>query len=351
MFSKETRIGLLAVVAIALLIWGYKFLKGKNILTTSNLYYVEYEHIDLLVTSSPVLINGFQVGMVTSISIDPEDLQTLVVELDVRRDVTIPKNTVAEIVSTSVMGGKAINLSFNGPCINSDCADNGDFLKGTTKGLVASMIGTPDEFDEYVSVLTNGLGSVLDSLARTAGDESTELGKGLRDVQITLANLRSLTTKLDNMASASSGKINSILTNIDGLSESINASNGQIKSIIENASTFTSQLNDVDLKATAANTNEAIEKLSSTLTSADEALAELGGVVQKIKEGEGTLGMLAQDEKLYINLEKTTRNLDLLLQDFRLNPKRYVNVSVFGKKQKEYTVPEDDPAEGKEENK
>ena len=130
--SNETKVGILAVVSIAILIWGYKFLKGQNLLTTSNILYVEYEQADMLSVSSPVLINGFRVGVIADMYLKPEDMQTIITVLDIERGVNIPKSTVAELISTDITGGKGINLSFHKPCTGANCAESGDTLKGTT---------------------------------------------------------------------------------------------------------------------------------------------------------------------------------------------------------------------------
>ena len=114
--SNETKVGILAVIAIAILFWGYKFLKGQNILTNSNILYVEYENAEMLATSAPVVISGFQVGVVANMYLKPENMRTIVVELDIDRGVKVPKNAIAEIMSFDITGSKGVNLQFDRPC-------------------------------------------------------------------------------------------------------------------------------------------------------------------------------------------------------------------------------------------
>ncbi|MEL6846504.1 MAG: MlaD family protein, partial [Bacteroidota bacterium] len=155
---NETKIGILAVVAIAILIWGYKFLQGNNILTSNTVLYAEYERIDQLSASASILVNGFEVGKVSDIYLKPEDMKTIVVTMNIDRGINIPKNAKAEIISTSFVGGKAIALKFDGPCEGDGCADNGDYLDGSMQGFLESVVGNPDELDAYVGKVTGGLG-------------------------------------------------------------------------------------------------------------------------------------------------------------------------------------------------
>jgi phospholipid/cholesterol/gamma-HCH transport system substrate-binding protein len=147
--SYELRIGLLTAICIAVTVWGYKFMKGKNILNASNYYYAEYEDIDELAATSPVLIRGMQVGTVSATNLS-KDMQRIVATLDIDRGIHFPKNTEALVVNTSIMGGKAIVLNVSGPCSGKDCAQRGDTLNGRVEGLFESMFGKQDVEDYSV---------------------------------------------------------------------------------------------------------------------------------------------------------------------------------------------------------
>ena len=191
--SNETKIGLLAIVAIALGIWGFKFLKGMNVLTASQTFYIRYDNVEQLRPSSPVFINGLQVGMVKDIFVDPEDDQTIVTVINLERRIDIPKNTVAVIVSESIMGGKAIDLEINGTCEGGDCAQSGDYLTGRTKSFFESVIGNPKELDAYTERLRIGLTALYDSIAwwtqnPTEGNQiiAEGMGMSIEDVEMVL---------------------------------------------------------------------------------------------------------------------------------------------------------------------
>ncbi len=326
--SNETKVGILAIVSIAILVWGYKFLKGQNLLTTSNILYVEYEQADMLSVSSPVVINGFAVGVIADMYLKPEDMQTIVTVLDINRNVKVPKTAIAELISTDITGGKGINLSFKKPCSGDDCAKSGDYLKGTTKGILQSMI-PQDELDLYLNKLGGTVGEVYDTLnQRLVDPNAVGIGKSFQDFSATLANLNATTSKLNNMLARSSGSIEHSLKNVEALTSKLNKNMAAVDSIISNTASLTAKLNEIDLKetidGTAQNANEAITKLKGTLEGADKTLAEVTTLLASVKAGEGTIGKLFTDDGLYFKLSKASEQLEKLLVDLESAPYRYV---------------------------
>ncbi len=348
--SKEIRIGLLAVVAIAALVWGYKFLLGNNLLKRSHTYTVEYGNVDELKVSDPVAINGFQVGTVQDIYLKPENLQTVVVVLNIQAGIKLPKNTVAELYSTSVMGGRAINLEYTGVC-EEDCLPDGAKLVGREFGLLGSLV-KPSELEGYVKTVQDGVGGVVDSLnAHLSEDASNEVGKTFRNLQATINNLNQTTQQINALFARSSSKLVGILENLESVTNNLESNNKDVAGLIKNANDLTSQLATARLDTTILRTNRALSTtgqtigtLDETLKKADQTFAQLTQLLNQINKGEGTLGRLAKDAELYDNLAHLSKNLDYLLQDLRINPKRYINVSVFGKKQKKYEKISSDPA-------
>lgn len=349
--SNEGKIGLLAIITIALFIWGLKFLKGQNILSASKNIFVEYKNIDQLKVSSPVLINGFEVGVVKDIYLKPEDLNTIIVVLNIKGKIIFPKNAVAMIVNAGLMGGKAVEIRYSNPCNGGDCVVSGDYLKGETEGLLQSMLGRPDQFEGYIGAFKNNARGILDSLDSSIKNPSNSIGKALNDLEVVIHHLKGTTAAMDATMNASSGNINATMKNLNSISANIAASNNQIKSLISNLDAVSLQLKNGNLDGTLKTANIAMEKANQTLNKTDLAIGELNSILNKVNKGDGTMAKLVNDGTLYTNLNglskdlsKVSKNLDLLLQDFRLNPKRYVNVSVFGKKQKEYALPQNDPA-------
>ena len=350
--NNETKVGILAIASILILVWGYKFLRGQNILVSSTTLYVEYANASQIKISAPVLIHGLEVGVIKNVELEPKKQQSVLVTLKMNKGIYVPKNTIAYIFSQSLTEGKAVELVFDKPCNGADCAADGDFLQGRTKGMIASMMGEPDELARYTDVLKNGMTGVLDSLDKQlSGNEKNSIAISLRDLQTIIANLKNVTGQLNSVLGASAGSLKATMNNLQSISGNIQGSNAQVKELISNAAAFSQQLKAMDLATTSKNANAAIATLDATLKNTEKTVATLDKVVKKIDSGDGTLGQLINDKKLYNNLEgltrdfsRTNKNLDFLLQDFRLNPKRYINVSVFGKSQKEYKKPETDPA-------
>lgn len=351
---KEVKIGLLATVAILILVYGFKFIKGKDVFNRNNTFKVEYKNINGLTISTPVYINGFQVGIVKDMYLKPEDMATIQVELEIKKNIKIPKWTVAEIVDVGLMGNKAINLVFKGICQQNDCAQSGDFLTGNTKGMLASMIGNPDELQIYMRQLKVGVSGILDTINYyfKNADKSTGLGLAVNNLQNTLQNLERITNQLNILLTASNKQLQGTFANLNGITGNINAKNKEIAGLLDNLYDVSLQLKQAEIdkaigsaKSTFNTANERMVELEKTISEANIAMTKISGIVTKIDNGKGTLGRLINDENLYNNIQRLSKQADLLLQDLRLNPKRYVNVSVFGKKQKTYELPADDPAQ------
>jgi len=347
--SNEFKIGLMAVIVIALAFWGYKFLRGKNILKTSNNYFVRYDNIDQLAASSPVLIRGITVGIVAHVKLD-DDMRSIIATLDIDNEIRIPKDAVALIVSTSIMGGKAVELKISGACEGDECAKPGDFIEGRVQGFLDSFLpsggGSGGGGDTNVS---NALMTLADSL--TSPYANNEIAKTYTQLSKLIRNLASITSTLDKSMSTYDLHLQNSLANIETITGVLARNQDKIASSLVHMESLTRQLDEADFGKTTENLNALVDdaqvtfsNLNKAVNEAQHSFTQLSAITSDLQNGKGSLGKLMKDNHLYDNLTLTTHNLNLLLQDFRLNPKRYVNVSVFGKKQKEYEVPEDDPA-------
>lgn len=337
----------MAIIVVAATFWGYKFLRGRNVLKATNDYYVRYADIEQLAVSSPVLIHGFSVGTVSAISLD-EDMKTVIATLNLNRGVKIPADAVAMIVSVSIMGGKAIELRISGPCSGADCAQPGSFLEGKVKGIFDSFLdkgenGTLAKVKENISSI---LKTVSDSL--TSPNSSNEIAKTYTQLSLLISNLSSITGTLDKSMGSYDHHLNNTLANVEAITGAIAKNQEKISGAIVHLESITRQLDESKVGENAStfltNANAAVKDLNKTLDEAQKSFSQLSVITTDLERGKGSLGKLIKDPGLYDNLSRTTKSLDLLLQDFRLNPKRYVSVSVFGKKQKDYELPENDPA-------
>ena len=349
--TKETKIGLLSVIVIAIMVWGYMFLKGRNLLSKSKTFYTIYKDVTDLNISSPVMINGFKIGTITDIKPDPANVKQMIVSYVVEGDYGIPKDAVAVLYTVGVIGGRAISIEYNKVCSGENCAENKDTLKGKSRGILDSMLGGED-IDKYSSELTTSAKSIIANIGKDG--ETGPINETIRQLEIISKNLAALSHSGNQLIEANSKSIQITLANISKVSQALANNQQNIDHIIKNLDTFTSDLGKSNIDQTVTKVNKTmdsavvtIDELKTTLSQTSKSLDNLQSILGAIKNGEGSAGKLIYDPHLYTNLNATTKELSLLLQDLRLNPKRYAHFSVFGKKQQEYTNPEDDPAKDK----
>ncbi len=350
--NNETKVALLAIAAVALGIWGFKFLKGLNILTTSTALYVRYKSVDQLRPSSPVYIKGFQVGMVEDMYIDTENDTTIIAVLSIDRGVEIPKDAVALIIGESLMGGKAITLEFDHPCQDGTCAEDGDYLLGRSKSFIASVLGEPGAIDPYMARLRTGLTSIYDSIADP--NDPQGLGRSLVALEASLRNMEVMTLKINRLIEASTASLSATARNAADITNNLRGSNKDVSAAIANLAAITQQLKDAGLDKTSQKAGAALDSITAnlsnlrlTLQATTSTISRVDTLAQNLVLGKGTAGKILNDEEMYRNLLATTRQLHLIMQDLRLNPQRYttVKVKLFGKpKLQPYATPEMDPA-------
>jgi|GEM_PF-608149 phospholipid/cholesterol/gamma-HCH transport system substrate-binding protein len=324
--SRETRIGILSVLVIAASIWGYKFIKGQNIFSSQQFFYIEYSDIGQMQQSSPVYNRGLQVGTVTDIYKKPDNYKLVVVEIEVNKNFRVPKETVA-IIQQTAMGDKSVNLSFEKNCLHPNCAKSGAFLAGEYKSVLGSMT-SPTEVKQYLDEVVNGLKDVTAKLDTMVNDPDNVIGKTMSDLQLTMANMKNLTSNLDKEMQRN-GRVNNILANVQELSASIEKQ--RIQSILANADSISNKVNEIDMKAISDNTNKtmteaqaAIAELSKTMEKADKAILEFNALLAGINQGEGSLGKLVKDDKLYDELKDAAEKANVLMLDIQQRPARYI---------------------------
>jgi phospholipid/cholesterol/gamma-HCH transport system substrate-binding protein len=309
--TREIKTAILVITSILLFIWGYSFLKGKDLFNNYKTFYVEYANVEGLSPSAPVTINGLVIGKVKSITINEKG--SLLVELQINTDFPISKSSTATIYEASLIGGKqvAINPNLNDKIITED----GDYLVGNIQPSLMTSLGDKaapvmakiEKLMTSADQLVNSFNSVMDA-------------KGQADLKKSLAELSATMEQFHNVA-----------TNANVI---LDENKGQLKGMVTNFNKVSDNFVKISDSLNKANLGQTVRNLNATLSKVD-------GLMKDLESGKGTMGKLLKDEALYANLEKTSRELELLLQDVRLNPTRYVNVSVFGKKNKPYVAPKD----------
>jgi len=310
--SNEFKIGVLAVVAIAALILGFNWLKGSSLFQHTKKIYALFDNVEGLDISNQVLINGLQIGNVASISEADKDLSRgILVTITLKKDVNIPKTSVGMINSGLISSASIVIAKGDG----SDYLGDGDTLQTKKKSNLLSQV------QESVNPVILKLGGTLQSLDSLIQAVGTMFDPRLKNnFSAIMANLAASTAQLQIMLNNQSGALAQSLRNVNTFTANLAKNNDHITHTLENVEKTTSNLS-------AARIPETVESLQGTVN-------ELKGTLAKVNSTNGTLGLLLNDKKLYQNLESTSRSLNILLDDFRVHPKRYVNISVFGRKDK-----------------
>jgi len=306
--NKETKIGIVAIIIISLFIWGFNFLKGKNILTSNNSYYAVYNNIDGLEEASAVSISGYKIGTVENIKLLDPQKGILIVKFSVDKDIKLPKNSKAIIYPATLLAGKAIKLEISD---FDEYYSSGDTVVGVLeKDLVSSLSEELMPLKDKIENLVQSMDSVLAIFDNQRRE----------NLKSSLDNIHNITNDFNDLVKEEKQKLANILGNVESISSNLKNNNEQITNILENFSSISDSLDKADIKA--------------TLTNANNTLAEFSAISAKINNGEGTMGMLINNDSLYNNLNNLAADLDSLVIDLNENPKRYVHFSLFGKKDK-----------------
>ncbi|RTY87352.1 MlaD family protein [Flavobacterium sp. RSP15] len=311
--TREIKTAILVIASILLFIWGYSFLKGRDLFTNYKTFYVEYKSVEGLATSSPVTLNGLVVGKVNSITIN-ENTGLLLVELQLKTDFPISKSSRASIYEPGFIGGKQIAITPNFK--DKSLALDGQKLQGGVQ------LGLTDKVGDQLAPLQEKLEKLLLSTDKLISGFNNVLDqKGQQDLKLTLAEL-----------SKTIEQFHKVSLNVNTLLETNRA---QINGVVSNFSKISGNFSKISDSLNKADLGKTVKNLNATLGRVD-------GIMSGLESGKGSMGKLLNDEAFYQNIKNATKELELLLQDIRLYPTRYVNISLFGKKNKPYVGPVND---------
>ncbi|MEN9488400.1 MAG: hypothetical protein RL494_665 [Bacteroidota bacterium] len=305
--TREIKTAILVISAILLFIWGYSFLKGQNLFNNHKSLFVEYDNVEGLATSAPVTVSGKIIGKVNSILLNANG--KLLVELQINEeDFPISKTSVAQIYEPGVIAGKQIAIIPNYKDANMT-VDGDTLISGIKLGLTDALGEKLEPLQVRLDkVLANA--DALISNINTVLDAQTQanLKNAIAELNKTMSNFSKVSKSADDILAENKTKLASAVTNLDKTTQN-----------------FAKISSDLD----KANLGETVKLLDATLANVNKIMANL-------ESGKGTMGKLLNDDVMYVNLSKASKELELLLQDLRLHPTRYVNVSLFGKKEKPY---------------
>ncbi|WP_034058580.1 MlaD family protein [Lacinutrix jangbogonensis] len=306
--SREIKTAILAIAGIVLFIFGFSYLKGNNLLEDTVIIYAKYDNVEGLKSSAPVTVNGYAIGKVLDIYFEDENSGVLIVKMSVDTGFKFSKNSKAELFQNGFIGGKEIQIL---PAY--DSAENvktGDYLQSTTKEGMMELVNerlTPlqEKIEKVMSetdTLLMGFNNIFDAKAQA------DLKISISTLNATVSSFNTTAKSLNSLIDTNKSKLDSTLSNFEKTSG--------------NLSTITNKMAQVDIAKTVQDLQATIKKFDNVMSS--------------IEKGEGSIGKLLKDEKLYDNLEGASKQIEELLEDMKLNPKRYVHFSLFGKKAKRY---------------
>ena len=302
---NEFKVGVMATVAIVLAVLGYNLMRGKNSFNRERIYFAQYPQVNGLALAAHVRYHGMNVGRVQNMDLAKDGSGQIIVSMNVSPDLKIPRGSVAKIVQIDLFGTKAVQIDLSNA---SQILKSGDTLQAGVERDVIS--GVKDQ----ASALLSSLDSVVNSVRQTFNNQTKEsLQKSFVSIQHSLANL-------DQSISANQTRLDHIFTNIESITGNLNQNKDQITAILTNFNAISDSLRRANV--------------AQTMKQARDALQNVSGIMQKINEGNGSIGLLLNDKRLYNNLDAASKSLDALLKDFKEHPSHYVQFSVFGKKDK-----------------
>ncbi|MEJ0101255.1 MAG: MlaD family protein [Bacteroidota bacterium] len=309
--SNETKVGVLAVVALALLIIGFNFLKGKNVFSHSSNIYAVFSDLGSLEKSNQVKINGLPIGTVYTLNQKDKDISGIVVTINLTRDVNIPKNSVA-FISASLVGASYITV---------EKGDSKEYLKEGDTLLTRVDNGFFGDVKSQLSPALIKIKDVVDSLKLVLGGINRILDPNVKgNISQILLNLKEASGSLKSLVNSKDGPLSETLSNASSVTGNLKKNNDSITALINNANQLAKKFASLPLQ--------------QTLDSVKGALSELKQTLAKVSSPNGTIGALISDKQVYNKLQNTIASAELLLDDIRVHPKRYVNISVFGRKDK-----------------
>jgi phospholipid/cholesterol/gamma-HCH transport system substrate-binding protein len=312
--KAELKIGIIGIFSILLLIWGISFLKGNNIFGNSNEYYSTYKNIDGLESSAPVRINGLTVGNVTEIYFHPNNSGDIIVQFTLNDDIRFPRNSIAKIYNSDIMGTKAVQLIYGNSNLYASPGDTlyaeiEDGLKDEVNKQVLPLKNKAEELISSIDSVMTVITTVLDKDARES------LSSSLRSLNRTFSTMELAMVKLDSVIYKNDIRVTTILQNVESITTNLHNNNDMIARTLKN-----------------------FESISDSLA---KSLADFDKILQKIEKGEGTIGLLLNDKEMYNNLTSASKQLDLLIEDMKKHPKRYVTFSLLGGRRTAFEVKKD----------
>lgn len=307
--KSKLKVGIFCIAAVVIFYLGACFFKGVSAFGKKTYYYAVFENTGGLQESNAVMLNGYKIGQVTKVSLLSDNPVRLCAELMITEPVNIPKDSKVQVAPKDLLGGTVVNILFGN-----------DTHMLQAKDTMATYVvpQMTDGIDGLKAQLASILTSV-DTIALSLKDVMSPEG-GAQDLKGTLANLEATTANLNSILGNNKDKVGKLVTNLEKFSNNLQEAGPQLETIVNNFDKISDSL--------------AKANITQLINEAQQAVGDVQLIVEKVQKGDGTLGQLVTNDTLYTNLENSLHSLDELLKDLKANPKKYINVTVFGKKEK-----------------
>lgn len=308
--QNELKVSFLTIITFLILYFGFNFMKGNDLFVSSKYYYAEYPNVDGLLVSNAVMLNGVEVGKVKSVGLKPGTENTVLVQIRVNESLIIPDQTQAILADGALLGGKIIRLNLQGK----GDLPSGSLLKSATEQGLSTLLK-----ERAIPVLNNADSLLISfrTISSKFENTGTHLNELLKNSNETMLNLN---TSVHGLMDDNASNIKAISANLNKVSSDLVKLTNDLKPIVGKMDAITDSLQKVNIK--------------QTMSHIDQLVVNIQGITKDLQNGKGTAGQLLKSDSLYHELNHTLVNLDKLLLDFRLEPKRYLNISVFGGKTK-----------------
>lgn len=314
--KREIKIGVVATLSLLLFIWGLNYLKGEDIFSKQIVYYAVYEDVTGLIESNPVSLNGVNIGQVKNISFMPDQSGRILVESIVRKDILIPDDSYSVITGMSLTGTREIILELGD---SDNYLQSGDTLPSkqqtSIQEEVSQLVLPIQQRAEDLFVQIDSVMVIFQSIFNE--NTRSNIVQSFESIQNTLYTVESSTMRLDNTLEEETTRIRNIMSNTESITENLRDNNELLTNVMQNFSSISDSIAAVNL--------------TQTLIRAEESLTSMSEILEKINNGEGTAGLLINDEELYNNLTSSSRQLEELLEEIKKNPGDYIKLSVFGR--------------------
>ncbi len=318
--SKEVKIGAVVVICLKLLFWGANYLKGINLFKSNRVFYALYDHVDGLGISDPVIVNGYKVGQILDVKFLQDFSGRLLVSFSIKEEgLRIPEDTKARIVSSDLLGSKSINLLIG----------TSDLLAQEKDTLISEVeMSLTEAVNQQIAPLKSKAEGLIGTIDSTVSIFSTifnkeardDLGSSFTSIKNSIESFEKTMLSMHGIVESEKERLHGILVNVESITTNLAKNNETLSKTLINVERITDSL--------------AVSNLKGTIANASEVMNDFSLIVEKINNGEGSLGQLLNNDTLYRNLEVAADDLDKLLIDMRLNPERYVHFSIFGRRDK-----------------